>query len=213
MNLTIRLIALACVVATSACDKPAAEGRPPATGVDADAAPAGSASAVARILAMPTMVRCDADNPDVPAPTGTRVVDLGGGAFAILADCASDGGAPLKALFVQGADGVLKRQPLLVYNGPQYPDEYQFEGVPTLPLVWDAADQVLTGEFDLGPREEGDPGTMVSTMRWRWDGARMALVEATVATRAAPGGDATNPVKGYPGTPAGTDPTPPATPV
>jgi hypothetical protein len=119
----------------------------------------------------------------------------------------------MKALFVQGVDGVLKRQPLLVYNGPGYPDEYQFEGVPTLPLVWDEAAKVLTGEFDLGPQEEGDPRTTVSTVRWRWDGTRMAMIDAVVARRAGPGGAAADPVKGYPETPARGDPTPPATPV
>jgi hypothetical protein len=213
MNPTIRLMALACLAATSAGDKPAAEGPPPAAGVAADAAPAASASAVARILAMPTMVRCGADIPDVPAPTETRVLDLGGGAFAVLADCTLEAASPTKALFVQGADGVLKRQPLLVYNGPGYPDEYQFEAVPTLPLVWNEADKVLTGAFDLGPQEEGSPVTTVSTLRWRWDGSRMALIDAAVARPAAPGGAAAGPVKGYPKTPAGADPTPPAKPV
>jgi hypothetical protein len=84
MNLNIRLIALACLAATSACDKPAADAAPDAP---AGAASAASASAVARIVALPARTRCDADHPDGPAPTGTRVLDLGDGAFAVLADC------------------------------------------------------------------------------------------------------------------------------
>jgi|GEM_PF-2723845 len=213
MNPNIRLIALACLAAASACDKPAADAAPDTPAVAADAASAGSASAVARILALPTMARCDVDNPDGPAPTETRVLDLGGGAFAVLADCTLGGAPPTKALFVQGADGVLKRQTLVIYNGPGYPEEYQFEGVPTLPLVWDDADKILTGVFDPGPREEGDPRTTVSTMRWRWDGTRMAMIDAAVARRAVPGEAEADPIKGYPKTPAEADPTPPATPV
>jgi hypothetical protein len=171
-----------------------------------------SAAAVTRILAMPVMSRCGSENPDKPAPTGTRVIDLGGGAFAILADCAAAGEPADRSLFVQGADGVLKHQGLILYNGPEYTDGYDWEPVQTADISWEPATKTFVTVATV-PANDTDPMTKVSTMRWRWDGSKIAMVEASRVTHATPQAPATAPVTGWPKTPAVADPTPAAEPV
>jgi hypothetical protein len=176
------------------------------------AAAAPSAAAVTRLLAMPMTTRCGGENPEKPAPTGVQAIDLGGGAFAVLADCAYAGDAPQKSLYVQGADGVLKHQALIIYNGPEYTDGYDWEPVPTADVTWEPATRTFVTVATF-PATETDPTTKVSTMRWRWDGSKIAMVEASRVTHATPDAPATQPVTGWPKTPAIPDPTGVAEPV
>ena len=180
-----------------------------------DAAPSAIApvsdAAVTRILALPMMARCGSENPNLPAPTKTEVIDLGGKAFAVLADCAYASDAPLKSLYVQGADGVLKHQALIFYNGPEYTDGYDWEPAKTSAVTWDSAAKTFVLVDTITSDDDSSPQTR--TMRWRWDGAKLAMVEASRITRATPDAELTGLVTGFPKTPAIPDPTPAAEPV
>ncbi|MBU2380818.1 MAG: hypothetical protein KJ824_16820 [Alphaproteobacteria bacterium] len=192
----------------SACQKAAETTEPSAASADA---PAGSAAAVERILAMPVMERCGSDWPGHTPPTAHQVIDLGEGAFAVLTDCYPNDDQPAwKTLHVQGADGVLKAQPLIIYNGPEYDEGYDWEVSPTSEARWDSTARQLVWAYTLAPGDE-EPATQVRTMRWRWDGEKMAMVEAGRAMHATPNAPATAPVTGWPTTPATPDPTPAAT--
>ncbi|CAN5174740.1 hypothetical protein BH10PSE2_BH10PSE2_07980 [soil metagenome] len=178
----------------------------------AASATASSAAAVARIMAMPTMDRCGGDNPNLPAPTGTQVVDFGAGAFGILVDCTLGAETPAAVLFIQGPDGVLKRQWLINYNGPEYDPDYQWEPAGLWNITWDPTTR-LFAVVSSGPIDDKSAATRTSTMHWRWDGNRIAMVDAMRVTQARPGAPATDLVTGYPKTPPIPDPTPIATPV
>lgn len=202
-------IAALAALALAACQQPAG------TKAAADAAPAASAAAVERILAMPVMARCGGDWPGHAAPTTNQVIDLGGGAFAVLADCYpnAEGQAPWKSLHVQGQDGILKSQSLVLFNGPEaeFDEGFDWEQSPTSQATWDAAAKELVWSDTVGPND-GETSSQTRTMRWRWDGSRMAMVSAVRVTHAIPGAPATDEVTGWPA--AGkTDPTPAPTPV
>lgn len=205
-------IAAVAALALAACQQPAE------TKAVADAtttAPAASATAVERILALPVMARCGGDWPGHAAPTANQVIDLGGGAFAVLADCYpnEEGQTPWKSLHVQGADGVLKAQSLVLFNGPEAEFEEGFDWEPSLTseATWDAAAREFVWS-DTIPPNESEVSSQVRTMRWRWDGSKLAMVSAVRVTHAAPGAPATDEVTGWPA--AGkTDPTPAAMPV
>lgn len=204
--------ALAAVLALGACQK-ATEGVDEAAA--ASGAPAGSAVAVERILAIPVMDRCGGDWPGHPAPTFTQVIDLGGAAFAVLTDCYpnEEGQAPWKTLHVQGADGVLKAQPLILFNGPEaeFDEGFDWEPSSTSEATWDAAAKELVWS-DTIPPNESEVSSQVRTMRWRWDGSKLVMVSAVRVTHATPGAPATGEVTGWPA--AGkADPTPAAIPV
>ncbi|WGM31238.1 hypothetical protein [Brevundimonas sp. NIBR11] len=199
----LSVVALALV----ACQNPEAS-----KGAGAGDAPAGSAEAVQRILALPVMERCGSDWPGHPAPTANQVVDLGGGAFAVLTDCypSEEGQAPWKTLHVQGADGVLKAQPLILYNGPEYEDGYDWEVSQTSQARWDAAAKEFVWSDTLTSDNAGVPKTQVRTMRWRWDGSKIVMVSAVRVTPATLSAPPTGQVTGWPA-PGETDPTPAAT--
>lgn len=212
------VVAAAAALALSACQaaetKAPAEAEPAATTA---AAPAGSDAAVARILAMPLMQRCGSEDPNLPTPTATQVVDLSGGVFAVLADCQAPEGQPVpRALFVQGPDGVLKYQPLLIYNGAGYDPDYTWEGAQAVPLSWDAAASQLVSTYPTGarPAEEGVEASKASeaTIRWRWAGDHFAMVSSTYTVQDTPGGPFT-PNGVWPTTPPIADPTAPLQPV
>lgn len=204
------VIALASVLAAGACDK-AEPADTPATAA-APTAPAGSAEAVARVLAMPVADRCGSTVPGQPTPSVSQIIDLGGGAFAILADCQAMPGEPTyKSLHVQGPDGMLKAQSLIVYNGPEHDDGFDWEVTQTSEATWDATARELVSVWTVEPNEE-DLATKVSTVKWRWDGSKFVMVSAVRVTHATPGAPATGEVTGWP-VAGETDPTPPATPV
>lgn len=205
---------LGALAALSACQKTAGSTEAPAAAVAAEA-PAGSAAAVARILAIPVMDRCGSDWPGHTAPTANQVIDLAGGAFAVLTDCYpnEEGQTTWKTLHVQGADGVLKSQWLVLFNGPAEEFEEGFDWEPSLTsqATWDAAARELVWSDTVGPND-GETSNRTRTMRWRWDGSRLVMVSAVRVSHASPGAPATGAVTGWPA--AGkTDPTPPATPV
>lgn len=204
MKISYALTGLAFAAAVGGCDQQAKGASTLPT------APASEA-AVTRILALPLMVRCGSENPSLPAPTKTEVVKLGGGAFAVLADCAYAADAPAKSLYVQGADGVLKHQALLFYNGPEYTDGYDWEPAQTSAVTWDAASKTFVLVDSMPDDDAGGPQTR--TMRWRWDGAKLSMVEASRVTHATPDAAPTGLVTGYPKTPAIPDPTLAAEPV
>ena len=180
-----------------------------------DAAPSATApasdAAVTRILALPMMARCGSENPNLPVPTKTEVIDLGGKAFAVLADCAYASDAPIKSLYVQGADGVLKHQALIFYNGPEYTEGYDWEPTQTSAVAWDEASRTFVLVDTVASDDDRSPQTR--TMRWRWDGAKLAIVDASRVTRATPDAEPTGLVTGFPKTPSIPDPTPAAEPV
>jgi hypothetical protein len=205
-------IAAIAALALAACQQ-GAETRAPAGA--ASPSPAGSDAAVARILAMPVADRCGSDWPGHAAPTANQVIDLGGGAFAVLTDCypTEEGQAPWKSLHTQGADGVLKSQSLILFNGPEAEFDEGFDWEPSLTskATWDTAARELVWSDTVGPND-GETSTQTRTMRWSWDGSRLAMLGAVRVTHATPGAPATGEVTGWPA--AGkTDPTPPATPV
>lgn len=205
-------IAAVAALALAACQQPA---EPKAAADAATTAPAASSAAVERILAMPVMARCGGDWPGHAAPTANQVIDLGGGAFAVLADCYpnAEGQTPWKSLHVQGPDGVLKSQSLILFNGPEVEFDEGFDWEPSLTSEarWDAAAGEFVWSDTVGPND-GETSYWVRTMRWRWDGSKLAMVSAVRVTHAAPGAPATDEVTGWPA--AGkTDPTPAATPV
>jgi len=204
---TIAALSVAALV-LAACQQPAGT-----KGAEAGGAPAGSAAAVARILAIPVFDRCGGDWPGHPAPTANQVIDLSGGAFAVLTDCypSAEGRAPWKTLHVQGADGVLKAQSLILYNGPaeEFEEGYDWEPSLTSEAVWDPATQEFVWSDTTLPNT-GETQYWTRTMRWRWDGSKIVMVSAVRVTHAAPGAPATDEVTGWPA--AGkTDPTPAAT--
>ena len=203
MKTSYALTGLALAVAIGACQQ------------KSDASSAGthdaSAAAVTRILSMPMMTRCGSENPSLPAPTKTDMIALGGSAFAIIADCAYASDAPIKSLYVQGTDGVLKHQALIFYNGPEYTDGYDWEPAQTSAVTWDAAARTFVLVDTIASDDDSSPQTR--TMRWRWDGAKLAMVEASRVTRASPDAEPTGLVTGFPRTPAIPDPTPTAEPV
>lgn len=205
-------IAAVAALALAACQQPA---EPKAAADAATTAPAASSAAVERILAMPVMARCGGDWPGHAAPTANQVIDLGSGAFAVLADCYpnAEGQTPWKSLHVQGPDGVLKSQSLILFNGPEVEFDEGFDWEPSLTSEarWDAAAREFVWSDTVGPND-GETSYWVRTMRWRWDGSKLAMVSAVRVTHAAPGAPATDEVTGWPA--AGkTDPTPAATPV
>lgn len=191
--------AVATVLSLAACQKPAETEPTPAAA--AAGSPAGSVAAVEHILALPALARCGAE-----AAGTNQVIDLGGGAFAVLADCEpSDSSSALKALFVQGADGVLKSQSLFSYHGPVQADGVNADEGLTSPLTWDDAAKELVSISTLGP-DQGQTPAQTTTTKWRWDGSKIALVSAVVTG----GGDVP---PSWPTTPATPDPTPAAVPV
>lgn len=205
-------IAAIAALALAACQQ-GAETRAPAGA--ASPSPAGSDAAVARILAIPVADRCGSDWPGHAAPTANQVIDLGGGAFAVLTDCypTEEGQAPWKSLHTQGADGVLKSQSLILFNGPEAEFDEGFDWEPSLTsqATWDTAARELVWSDTVGPND-GETAIQTRTMRWSWDGSRLAMLGAVRVTHATPGAPATGEVTGWPA--AGkTDPTPPATPV
>ena len=205
-------VAAISALALAAC-QPAAE-----TGVPADAAspsPAVAEAAVARILAMPVLERCGGDWPGHAAPSANQVIDLGSGAFAVLTDCypSAEGQTPWKSLHVQGADGVLKSQSLILFNGPEaeFDEGYDWEPSLTSEATWDAAAKEFVWSDTVGPNE-GETSTQTRTMRWRWDGSKLAMASAVRVTHATPGAPATGEVAGWPVS-GKADPTPAAVPV
>lgn len=189
----------------------------PGTKASADSAGApDSTAAVARILAMPVMERCGSDWPGHAPPTANQVIDLGGGAFAVLTDCyqSEEGKAAWKSLHVQGADGVLKAQSLILFNGPaaEFDEGFNWEVSPTSEATWNPAAKELVWADTLGPNET-DPSSQTRTMRWRWNGSKLVMVDAIRVTHATAGAPATGEVTGWPTTPATPDPTPEAVPV
>lgn len=205
-------IAAIAALGLAACQQ-AAETKAPAEA--ATTSPAGSEAAVARILAMPVMARCGGDWPGHAAPTANQVIDLGGGAFAVLTDCHpnEEGQAPSKTLHVQGADGVLKSQSLILFNGPEaeFEEGYDWEPSLTSEATWDAAAKEFVWSDTVGPNE-GETSTQTRTMRWRWDGSKLVMTSAVRVTRATPGAPATGEVAGWPVS-GKADPTPAAVPV
>lgn len=211
-SIAIAAIAVLGLAACQAAETEAPKGAEATAAVDG--APAGSAEAVQRILAIPLMQRCAGDWPGHPDPTAHQVIDLGGGAFAVMTEChPDDGKAPWKSLHVQGADGVLKAQSLILFNGPEteFEEGHDWEPSVTSEAVWDPATKEFVWSHTF-PADDGDTATHVRTMRWRWDGSKIAMVSAVRVTHAAPGAPATNAVTGWPA--AGKiDPTPAAVPV
>lgn len=201
-------------LALTAC-QPTGEGRASADAASATGAPAGSAEAVQRILAIPVLDRCGGDWPGHAAPTANQVIDLGGGAFAVLTDCHpnEEGQTPWKTLHVQGADGMIKSQSLILFNGPEaeFEEGYDWEPSLTSEATWDAAAREFVWSDTLGPNE-GETSTQTRTMRWRWDGSKLAMVSAVRVTHATPGATASAEVTGWP-SPGKVDPTPAAVPV
>lgn len=213
------IVAAAAALALAACQ--AAESQAPAEAAPGAAAtaaaPAGSEAAVARILAMPLMQRCGSEDPNLPTPTATQVIDLSGGVFAVLADCQAPAGEPVpRALFVQGPDGVLKYQPLLIYNGAGYEPDYTWEGAQAVPLIWDAAAAQLVSVYPTAarPAEDGSDAVKASeaTIRWRWAGDHFAMVSSTYTVQDTPGGPF-NANGAWPTTPPIADPTSPLQPM
>lgn len=210
----ICIVAVASGMTLAACQSPAEA--PDAT-APAAAAPAGSDAAVARIAALSPMQRCGAEDPNLPTPTATQVIDLSGGVFAVLADCPAPAGQPVpRALFVQGPDGVLKYQPLLIYNGAGYEPEYTWEGIHSVPLTWDAAAAQIVSVYSTAamPAEDGAEAVKAgqSTIRWRWAGDHFAMVSSTYTVQQTPGGPF-SPNGAWPTTPPTDDPTAPLQPV
>ena len=210
---TISVAALT-ALALAACQQPAETSAPAKA---ADGAPAGSAAAVERLAAMPALERCGADAPGAATPMLSHVVDLGGGAFAVIMDCRPDPGQPAtQTVHVQGPDGVLKYQPLLIYNGAGYDPDYTWEGTASAPLTWDPATSQLVSVYKSAahPAADGQEAVKASeaTIRWRWAGDHFAMVSSTYAVQDGPGApfvvNAT-----WPDTPPVADPTSPLQPV
>jgi hypothetical protein len=205
-------IAAIAALTLAACQQAAETGASTET---ASTTPAGAEAAVSRILAMPVMERCGGDRPGHAAPTANQVINMGGGAFAVLTDCYpnEEGQTPWKSLHVQGADGVLKSQSLILFNGPEaeFEEGYDWEPSLTSEATWDAAAREFVWSDTVGPNE-GETSTQTRTMRWRWDGSKLALASAVRVTHATPGAPATGEVVGWPVS-GKTDPTPAAVPV
>ena len=210
---SISVAALA-ALALAGCQQPA-ETEAPAEA--AKAIPAGAAAAVDRITAIPLLQRCGADAPGTPRPMLSQAVDLGGGVFAVIMDCQPHAEQTLtQTVHVQGPDGVLKYQPLLIYNGAGYEPDYTWEGTHSAPLTWDAATSQLVSVYKspAHPAADGRDAVKASeaTIRWRWAGDHFAMVSSTYAVQDAPGApfvvNAT-----WPATPPTADPTSPLQPV
>lgn len=204
---TISIVALA-ALALAACQQPA-ETKAPAEA--AKVMPAGAAAAVDTVAALSVLERCGADASGISRPVLSHVVDLGGGVFAVLMDCQSAAGEQtLQTVHVQGTDGVLKYQPLLIYNGAGYEPDYTWEGTQSAPLTWDATTSQLVSVYktSASPAVDGQGAVKASeaTIRWRWAGDQFAMVSSTYAVQDAPGGpfvvNAT-----WPTTPPTEDPT------
>ncbi len=208
------LAALALALALAACEQPAETKAPTEA---ANAMPVGAAAAVDRIEAIPVLERCGADAPGTPRPMLSHAVDLGGGVFAVIMDCQPDAEQTVtQTVHVQGPDGVLKYQPLLIYNGAGYEPDYTWEATHSAPLMWDGATSQLVSVYKSAahPAADGEEAVKASeaTIRWRWAGDHFAMVSSTYAVQDAPGApfvvNAT-----WPGTPLIADPTSPLEPV
>lgn len=211
-------VAAATVLTLAACQKVAEPAPAPTSGAASAEAHAGAAAVVERLAAMPGMERCGEDWPGHAAPApASQVVDLGGGSFAVLMNCQLGADRPItQTVHVQGPDGVLKYQPLLIYNGAGYDPDYTWEGTHSAPLTWDAATSQLVSVYKTAamPAADGQDAVKASeaTIRWRWAGDHFAMVSSTYAVQDAPGApfvvNAT-----WPGTPPIADPTSPLQPV
>ena len=210
-------VAVSAVLALGSCQARETKAPDEAAPADTGGAPAGSDAAVARILAMPLMQRCGFEDPNLPTPTATQVIDLSGGVFAILADCQAPAGEPVpRTLYVQGPDGVLKYQPLLIYNGAGYEPDYTWESAQAVPLTWDATASQLVSIYPTAarPAEDGAEARKASqaAIRWRWAADQFAMVSSTYTVQETPGGPFT-PSGVWPTTPPIADPTAPLQPI
>lgn len=120
-----------------------------------------------------------------PEPRGVHAVDLDSTTLAVLADCSveADQAVPMRQLYVRGADGVLKQQMLLIYNGPGYEPDYTWEAVGAGPIAVDPStnDIVLDWKTTARSGEAGldDIAASRSVVTWRWETDHFAMVSAT----------------------------------
>ena len=118
-------------------------------------------------------------------PRGVHTVDLDSATVAVVADCSVSEGqsSPMRKLYVQGPDGVLKQQMLLIYNGPGYESDYTWEAVEAAPIAIDPSTHDVELEWKAAERkgQEGfdDADATRSVVTWRWDRDHFAMVSST----------------------------------
>lgn len=207
MSIKITISVLTAALALTACQQKEAE-----KAASAQADP-GVAAVLAEVSAAPNCSEWTA-----ATPRKVDTVALSGDVTAYLADCAipqQDQNAS-RRLYVRSADGVLKNQYLLIYNGDGYAPDYTWEGIAEGPVAWDAAksEMVLTWNYAARPAEGGEPATPAnsSTVRWRWAGDHFVMVSSTYSEQAAAGGPVVLKAS-WPSTPPIDDPTSAPTPV